>query len=99
MFTLITAMILVSMALTLVRSVTGPTVFDRILSVNMFTTKTTVLIVVLGFLTERPHFTDIAMIYPLLSFIGTIALLKYLEHGDLAGADFDDHDQPDDDAS
>ena len=41
-------------------------------------------IAVLGFLTGRPDFLDLALIYALLSFIGTIAILKYVAFGDLA---------------
>jgi multicomponent Na+:H+ antiporter subunit F len=90
MFTLTTAIILATMTLTLFRAVVGPTVYDRILAVNMFTTKTTILIIVMGFLTGRPHFVDIALIYPLLSFIVTFAMLKFFEFGDLGEAGHDD---------
>ena len=86
MFALTTAIILVTMTLTLFRAVVGPTVYDRILAVNMFTTKTTILVIVMGFLTGRPHFVDIALIYPLLSFIATVAMLKFFEFGDLGEA-------------
>ena len=80
-----TAALLACMAMTLIRSILGPTVFDRILAVNSFGTKTVLLIAVLGFLTGRPDFLDLALVYALMNFIGTIAVTKYTRFGDLAG--------------
>ncbi|MFQ5743384.1 MAG: monovalent cation/H+ antiporter complex subunit F [Acidobacteriota bacterium] len=79
--------IFVTMALTLTRASLGPTVFDRILAVNSFGTSTVLFIAVLGFLTGRPDFLDLALVYALMSFIGTIAVLKYFKFGNLAEAD------------
>jgi multicomponent Na+:H+ antiporter subunit F len=83
MFAAATAGILVSMTLALVRALLGPTVYDRVMAVNVFGTKTVLLIAVLGFLTERPEFLDLALVYALINFIGTIAVLKFFEFGDL----------------
>jgi multicomponent Na+:H+ antiporter subunit F len=83
MFATATVGILVSMSLALVRALLGPTVYDRVLAVNTFGTKTVLLIAVLGFLTERPEFLDLALVYALINFIGTIAVLKFFEFGDL----------------
>lgn len=71
--------ILVVMGLALTRACLGPTVFDRILAVNMFGTKTVLLIAVFGFLTDRPEFLDIALAYALINFLGVIAVLKFIE--------------------
>ena len=87
MFAVAMVAILVTMALALARALAGPTVYDRILAGNMFGTKTVLLIAVLGFLTERPEFLDLALIYVLLNFIGTIAVLKLIERGDLGVSD------------
>jgi len=84
MFTAATIAILVTMALALLRGLLGPTLYDRILAVNMFGTKTVVMIAVLGFLMGRPEFLDIALVYALINFIGVIALLKYFKYGNLA---------------
>ena len=54
--------ILVTMGLALTRAAAGPTIFDRIMALNMFGTKTVLLIAVIGFLTERPDFLDIALL-------------------------------------
>jgi multicomponent Na+:H+ antiporter subunit F len=71
--------VLVTMALAVFRSIKGPTVYDRILAVNAFGTLTVVLISVYGFLSERPDFLDLALVYALINFIGTIAVSKYVE--------------------
>ena len=81
MFVAATAGILVSMALALLRALLGPTVYDRVLAVNTFGTKTVLLIAAIGFLTERPEFLDLALVYALINFIGTIAVLKFFEYG------------------
>jgi multicomponent Na+:H+ antiporter subunit F len=73
-----TAAVLITMALALVRALLGPTVYDRIVSVNAFGTLTVVLIAVHGFLTGRPEFLDIALAYALITFIGVIAVTKYV---------------------
>lgn len=83
MFLVATVGILVSMSLALTRALLGPTVYDRVLAVNTFGTKTVLLIAVLGFLTDRPEFLDLAIVYALINFIGTIAVLKFFEYGDL----------------
>ena len=83
MFVVATAGILVAMAMALVRAFLGPTVYDRVLAVNTFGTKTVLLIAALGFLTGRPEFLDMALVYALINFIGTIAVLKFFEYGDL----------------
>jgi multicomponent Na+:H+ antiporter subunit F len=70
--------ILVVMAMALARALLGPTIFDRILAVNSFGTLAVVLIAVLGFLTGRPDFLDIALVYALINFIGAIAVTKYV---------------------
>jgi multicomponent Na+:H+ antiporter subunit F len=89
MFGVGTAALLVCMVMTLVRSILGPTVFDRVLAVNSFGTKTVLLIAVIGFLSGRPDFLDLALVYALMNFIGTIAVMKFTRFGDLAGMEDD----------
>ncbi len=92
MFVAATAAILVTMALALTRALLGPTVYDRVLAVNMFGTKTVLLIAVLGFLMGRPDFLDISLVYALINFVGTIAVLKFLKFGDLGTAGPEDEE-------
>ncbi len=83
MFIAAAAAIVVTMALALTRALLGHTVYDRILAVNMFGTKTVLMIAVLGFLNGRPDFLDLALVYGLINFIGTIAALKFFEYSHL----------------
>lgn len=83
MFVAAALAILVTMAVALARAVAGPTIYDRILAVNVFGTKTVLIIAVLGFLGGRPDFLDIALVYALINFIGVIAILKLVAYGDL----------------
>jgi multicomponent Na+:H+ antiporter subunit F len=82
-FAVATVAVVVAMALALVRAFLGPTVYDRVLAVNSFGTKTVLLIAVLGFLAGRPEFLDIALLYALINFIGTIAVLKFIRYADM----------------
>ena len=68
------------MFIALIRAILGPTIYDRILAVNMFGTKTVLLIAVLGFLMGRPDFLDIALVYALTNFIGIISVLRFFEY-------------------
>ena len=89
MFTAATLGILAAMAMALARALLGPTVYDRILAVNTFGTKTVLLVAVFGYLTERPEFLDISLLYALINFVGTIAVLKFFEYRDLGHAGTD----------
>ena len=82
MFAATMVAVLFTMLLALARAALGPTVYDRILGVNMAGTKTVLLIAVLGFLSDRPEFLDLALIYVFLNFITTVAVLKFVQHGD-----------------
>lgn len=90
MFIAAAAALLVAMLLALLRAFMGPTLYDRILAVNTFGTKTVLMIAVLGFLMGRPEFLDIALVYALINFIGTIAVLKFFRYGDLGRAGGDE---------
>ena len=71
--------ILVTMILAVVRGVAGPTIFDRVLAVNMFGTKTVLFLAVVSFLTGRPDFLDLALAYALINFIGVFAVLLFFQ--------------------
>lgn len=73
--------ILVALALALVRALLGPTVYDRIAAVNMFGTKTVLLIAVFAFVSGRMDLLDIALVYALINFIGVVAVLRLVEFG------------------
>ena len=79
MFGAAAAAVLVSMFLVLVRAFRGPTVFDRILAINSFGTLTVLLIAVHGYLAGRPEFLDLALVYALINFVGTIAVTRFMQ--------------------
>ncbi len=83
-FVVATVAVLATMLLALVRAIRGPTVFDRVLAANMFGTKTVLLIAVAGFLTGRPEWLDLAILYALMNFTGMIALLRFSKFANLA---------------
>ncbi|ACV26185.1 MAG: monovalent cation/H+ antiporter complex subunit F [Kangiella sp.] len=72
--------IMAAMMLAIVRAFVGPTIYDRILAVNMFGTKTVLFIAVLGFLMGRPEFLDVALVYALINFIAVIGVLRFFEY-------------------
>jgi len=76
MFITVSVVILVAIAAGLLRAFRGPTLYDRVLAANMIGTLTVLMVAVLGFMTGRPEFLDIALVYVLISFVSTIAVLK-----------------------
>ena len=77
-----TLAILVVMLLALARAIAGPTLYDRILALNLCGTKTVLLIAVLGFLMGRPAFLDIALVYALVNFVSVIGILRFFEYAE-----------------
>lgn len=75
--------IVLAAILVLYRAIKGPRVYDRLLAVNVIGTKTVVLIALVGYMYGRPHFLDIALVYALINFVATIAVLKYRRSGRL----------------
>jgi multicomponent Na+:H+ antiporter subunit F len=71
--------ILVTMVLALVRALLGPSVYDRVLAVNVFGTKTVLLLSVMAFLNGRPDFLDLALAYALINMVGILAVLEFFQ--------------------
>ena len=90
MFIAASLAILITMGLALVRALAGPTTYDRIAAVNMFGTKTVLLIAVLAFLSGRTDLLDIALVYALINFIGVVAALKLITRGEFHSSDYDE---------
>ena len=78
MYYVVTAATLITMALALARALLGPSIYDRLLAANMFGTKTVLLLSVIAFLSGRPDFLDLALVYALINFIGVIAVLEFI---------------------
>ena len=80
MFGAATIAIVIAMGLALVRAFAGPSLYDRVLAGNSFGTKTVLLIGLMGFLTGRPDFLDIALLYALINFAATLAILRFFSY-------------------
>ena len=77
----------ISILLLLVRAASGPTPFDRILAVNGIGTVIILGICLHGFASGRPEFVDIAILYSILNFLGTLAILRLYSDGDAGDRD------------
>ena len=86
MFIVAAAALVAAMVMMLVRAFAGPTLYDRVLAGNSFGTKTVLLIGVMGFIAGRPDFLDIAILYAILNFASTIAILKFFRYRTLSVA-------------
>lgn len=83
MFSVAAVALLVTVTLALLRAALGPTIFDRLQAANTIGTCAMLLLAVIGFLSGRPEFLDLALVYGLLNVVGTIAVLKFFRRGDL----------------
>ncbi len=72
-----------AMGLMLIRLFMGPTLYDRVLAVNSFGTKTVLFLVIFSLLVGRGDGLDIAILYALINFIATIAILKFFRYRSL----------------
>lgn len=77
------AAIAVAILIALIRVALGPTAFDRVLAVNSIGTMIILGIALHGFVMGRPEFLDISVLYAILNFIGTFAVLKLFSTGTL----------------
>lgn len=89
MYHAVIAAILVTMFLALVRALLGPTTYDRVLAVNMFGTKTVLLLSVIALLYGRSDFLDLALAYALINFIGVLAVLRFTQSYPAGHTDID----------
>lgn len=78
--------IFATMAMALVRALRGPTVYDRIAAVNVFGTKTVLIVALISEMTGHYDLLDVALVYALINFIATVAVLKLAKMRDLAAA-------------
>lgn len=60
----------------LARALTSPSVPGKLVAINIITTKTIILIVLLGLLLDSWLYVDVALVYALCSYAGTVAVLK-----------------------
>ena len=77
-YLLVLVILFVAMLCSLIRVGLGPTWLDRALSVNTFTTKIILVISVYLFAIGHPEYIDIALLYALINYVATLALVNYL---------------------
>lgn len=79
MYYAVTFALVITMGLALLRAIIGPSVYDRVLAMNMLGTKTVLLLSVIAFVFGRPDFLDLALAYALINFIGVLAVLQFFQ--------------------
>jgi len=67
----------------LYRAYAGPLAADRVVAINVISTKITIIITLIAILTDQEFFIDVAVVYAMMGFIATISVAKYLEKGKL----------------
>jgi multicomponent Na+:H+ antiporter subunit F len=67
----------------LYRAIVGPTLADRVVAINMVSTKVTIVIILVALFLDEKNYVDVALIYAMVSFITTVSVAKYLERGKL----------------
>ena len=72
--------LVIAIGLMMIRALHGPTLYDRVLAVNSLGTKIVLLLGIMGFLLGRPDFLDISVLYALINFVATIAILKFFRY-------------------
>lgn len=72
---------LISIVLSFIRFVMGPTPADRVVALDAMTICGIVLIIFIAMKMDRIIYLDVAMVYGLLSFLGVLAIARYLEGG------------------
>ena len=60
----------------------GPTIYDRLVSLNVVGVIITIILILISLETDLGLYLDIALSFVMLDFVGTIALVKYLEGGE-----------------
>jgi len=75
--------LLFTLALVLIRAFMGPGVYGRILAVNLFGTNTVLLIVVGGHALGWHSYIDIALMYAMVNFVSTLAIMRFFEQREL----------------
>ncbi|GFR34689.1 monovalent cation/H+ antiporter complex subunit F [Thermobrachium celere] len=81
MFYVTIALIVLGMLLSIIRLVKGDSIESRVVAIDVLTTITSSLIIVFAFLTDNTLLLDVALVYGLLSFVGVVAVARYLEGG------------------
>lgn len=77
----ILGMSLIGLLLGLIRLIKGESIESRVVAIDVLTTITAAIIVIFAFMNNNGLFLDVALVYGLLSFVGVVAVARYLEGG------------------
>lgn len=69
----------IAMILVFIRIYKGPTIFDRIVALDLLITMGIGSIAIYSIISNQPLFLDVAMILALIGFLSTVAFSYYLE--------------------
>ncbi|MBZ4662887.1 MAG: multiple resistance and pH regulation protein [Caloramator sp.] len=81
MFYVTISLIILGMLLSIIRLVKGDSIESRVVAIDVLTTITSSLIIVFAFISDNMLLLDVALVYGLLSFVGVVAVARYLEGG------------------
>lgn len=76
--------LIILMFVCLWRAFLGPSVPDRVVSINIIGTKAVVVLVFVALATEQLFFIDVALVYALVNFLTSVGMAKYVEKGKLS---------------
>jgi multicomponent Na+:H+ antiporter subunit F len=76
------ALILLS-GMIFIRVIIGPSITDRVISINVLGTKVSMMIILLSFITNQESYVSVALIFAMIAFVATIGISKYIDHGNL----------------
>lgn len=69
----------------LIRVILGPSIWDRLLGLNAISAKIIIAIVMLSLILDQSYLLDVALVYSVLGFIGTVFIARFIEKkGDLS---------------
>ena len=79
MLNVLILLIALSLMLTLIRFIKGPTLADRIVAFDSMSIIATSLLIVLSFYFNKSLYLDLAFVFGLMGFIGTVVFAKFLD--------------------
>jgi len=77
--TLIITVIAITASLALYRVILGPTPWDRLIAVNLISSKVVIIMVATAVFYKRSIYMDVALVYAVIGFVSIIAISKFLE--------------------
>jgi multicomponent Na+:H+ antiporter subunit F len=80
LYAVVVGLIIISL-LSIARAYSGPTVLDRVVAMNMITTNVVLTILIFSYLDKSYYYIDVAFVFVLGAFIGTLCILKLLREG------------------